>query len=843
MYTPISDLIAEKGTTELAHQYSIHTAEIDDIITHNIDKVLVGKVISCEKHPESKKLSIVRVDLGSHGDETILTGAENILNAKYVAVAVVGAVLGGDFEIGERKMAGMISRGMICSDDELGLASERAEGIMILEEMWDEDTLENMLGRSFFELELSFPGIQGEKWSYKIADTTFEIDNKFITNRPDLFSVVGNAREWGAVFDKDFTTPLPKEDDIVWLSESKTTTEISSDACLAYSLLEVGNLDTKASPFGIKIMMEKAGLSPKFDLVDITNLILTEYGQPMHVFDADKIAGKISVRMARAGEKILALNNTEYTLTEKDFVIADGNGPVAIAGVIGGMHSAVSETTTRVFFESATFDATSVRLTAQRHGIRTDASTRYEKSLDPTLAGKAFTRVMEYLEFLGKDAKILSQSGYLTEHYNKNTEIAVPYALIKQKAGIDIPFENIEKILTKLGFEIIDAKAEIAHMENLVDFAKYTFGIDDDITPKALIVGVPSWRATKDVTIAEDIAEEILRVYGYENIPSMPFSGESSIVEKNAEKSLRNTILEYFSSNNWNEIYNYSFTNTELQEKILQTNHENLIAIQNAYTEDYTHMRTSLAPRIFMSIATNLRHDEKLKFFEIGKVYAKNIENGVRISELLATQNSRPFPERIMIAGATTSESMSELRETLDSFFLKLFGKNPLVSQITENTRFFHPGATGQYSINGKVVATFGRIHPEVVENFEIPASTLYFEMDFDTIFAVMQAEDHIFSPLSAYQSTQWNFNFVLPKKTETSEVAKLIEETHPWISRTVVDSVYEDAEKVGIDKKSVNFSCTIQSMDGTISDEEAKTLHESVIAKLEKMGYKLRGF
>lgn len=194
---------------------------------------------------------------------------------------------------------------------------------------------------------------------------------------------------------------------------------IDSDKVLAYSLLEVGNVTANQSPLGVKIMMNRAGLTPKFDIVDITNLIMTEYGQPMHAFDADKVAGEITVRMARSGEKLLALNNTEYTLTNKDLVIADENGPIALAGVIGGLHSAVSETTTRVFFESATFDATTIRLTAQRHAIRTDASTRYEKSLDPTLAGKVFPRVLEYLDFLGKDGEILGQFGFLTEHFNK----------------------------------------------------------------------------------------------------------------------------------------------------------------------------------------------------------------------------------------------------------------------------------------------------------------------------------------------------------------------------------------------------------------------------------------
>ena len=200
LYTPLAGVLEKYSIKDLAHEYSTHTAEIDGIENHSIDKVVVGKVISCEKHPDSKKLSIVKVDLGEYSEETILTGAENIVDAHYVAVAMVGAVLPGDFSIGERMMAGMMSRGMICGADEIGMSTEKSTGIMILEDTWDEKVLEKSLGNSFFDLTLPFPGRNGEVYHYPLRDTTFEIDNKFITNRPDLFSIVGNAREFGAVF-------------------------------------------------------------------------------------------------------------------------------------------------------------------------------------------------------------------------------------------------------------------------------------------------------------------------------------------------------------------------------------------------------------------------------------------------------------------------------------------------------------------------------------------------------------------------------------------------------------------------------------------------------------------
>ena len=205
LYSPLESLLAKYTIRELAHEYSIHTAEIDGIEEHFLDKVVIGKVLSCEKHTESKKLSIVRVSLGEYGEETILTGAANISEAKYVPVAIVGAVLPGNFTIGERMMAGMMSRGMICGADEIGMSTEASTGIMILEDDWKEEILETMIGKSFFDLTLPFPGRNGEIYRYPLRDVTFEIDNKFITNRPDLFSIVGNAREFHAVFEVPFT--------------------------------------------------------------------------------------------------------------------------------------------------------------------------------------------------------------------------------------------------------------------------------------------------------------------------------------------------------------------------------------------------------------------------------------------------------------------------------------------------------------------------------------------------------------------------------------------------------------------------------------------------------------
>ena len=452
-YTNISPLLSEQGAKPLAHLYSIHTAEIDGIEKIGLeDKVVIAKVISTRPHPDSDHLNLVELDCGLLGALGIVCGAENVRTAKYVAVALVGAKLGAeqDFEIKSSKIRGEVSEGMICSEDELGLQEERAHGIMQLERHFSEELLESKLGTPFYALEVAIPGNGTANYSFPLKDTVFEIDNKFITNRPDLFSAEGNAREFGAIFSLPFT---PYNGKLPTIS-GKLSVQIESPNVLSYELISVENIQAGISPLGIDQMLRKSGIAPKYDLVDIANFIMTELGQPMHAFDADKVVGDVTVRQARDGEIIIALDSKEYTLTSKDVVIADGEKVLAIAGVIGGMSSAVSETTKNVYFEAACFDPVSIRLTSQRLAIRTDSSMRFEKSLDPTLARRALPRVFDLLKFLGKNGTCTGAFSYLDTTKVRDISITTDLAFVEKKLGLKISKERAEDILTRLGFEV-----------------------------------------------------------------------------------------------------------------------------------------------------------------------------------------------------------------------------------------------------------------------------------------------------------------------------------------------------------------------------------------------------
>ena len=664
-YTNISPILLQKGAKELGHLYSIHTAEIDGIEEiGSEDKVVVAKVLSTRPHPDSDHLNLVELDCGSVGTRNIVCGAENVRTAKYVAVALVGAKLGAerDFEIKLSTIRGEASEGMICSEDELGLQEERALGIMILEKHFSEELLESKLGTPFYDLEVTIPGNGIDTYSFPIKDTIFEIDNKFITNRPDLFSVEGNAREFGAIFSLPFNDYIGSS----ILHKNIVPVYIESKNVLAYSLLSFRDVIVKKSPLGIDIMLRKAGISPKNDLVDITNFIMTEIGQPMHVFDADMITGSLFVREARAGEKLLALDGKEYTLTEKDIVIADEEKVLAIAGIIGGMNSAVTENTKNVLFESATFDAVTVRLTSQRLGIRTDSSMRYEKSLDPRLMLSGTARTIDLLGFLGKNTKFDASFEYLDTHRVRHITLEIETDFITRKLGVEIPEERMLDILARLGFE--------------------TTLKNGKITTK-----VPSWRATKDISIKEDIVEEIGRINGYEQVPDTPITGPFSIAEKNQSIELRDCINAYFSSQGVFETYNYSFSNQQKDALVGYADDSNAVHIQNAFNVEYTMMRRSLVPNLLEITAENLKQQKKFSFFEIGKIFEKLGEN--------------EFSEKKALVGALVGGDMKTLRTILDGFLRtvlpgKIFAieqgiPHPSPLLLKEKGAIYHPNKSG----------------------------------------------------------------------------------------------------------------------------------------------------
>lgn len=803
LYADISSIIKEKWTVDLAHIYSTHTAEIDWIEEFlKSDKVVVGKVIEAKKHPDSDHLNIVQVDLWTLWKTQIVCGATNVIDATYVPVAIVGTILWEDFEIKSTKLRWELSNGMICSEDELGFQEERAPGIMRLENYFDVQILAKQLWKPFNELEIDILWIDWNKKWIKLKDIVFEIDNKFITNRPDLFSVEWNAREFGAIFNLPFQ-PYSKK---YSFSTKTLNTKVLTDKVLAYHLIKVENISTSSSPFWISQMLYRSGINPKFDLVDMTNYVMTELGQPMHVFDADKIKWWITVRMAKTGESILALNWETYKLTDKDIVIADDKKVLAIGWIIGWQESAISENTKNIYIESATFDATNIRLTAQRLWVRTDASTRYEKSQDPLLTYRALSRSLDFLAFIGKSGTIVWDSEYIDKSQINNVTIECSKDFISKKVWVEILIENIGRILKQLGFEFKESN--------------WNFTIK-----------VPSWRATKDVSIKEDIAEEIGRINSYSKVPEIPLNWEFTVTAKNYNIKFKQTIQWYFTGKKWLEAYNYSFGNEALDEKIGLISTDNAIKVINAYSADFTLMRRNLLPYLMVNVADNIKISPDFAFFEIAKISSKTWDQFIETPKIAWISHKISF--------TNFKSDLFWLLQTLvpvESFEIKQW--------ITDkNLWYFHPNKSGEIiTKSGQSIWCFGYINPVVTSNFELDDSEiLYFELNYWILYDLFINSNIEFRELAKFPGIARELNFVMNNKTVIGSVIDDIKKCSLLIRDISVIDIYRNKEKLWENMQSITFSIFIQDLEKTITDEEALKIQNSIIASLAKKWIEIR--
>lgn len=799
-FTDISGVLDELWVKNLAHKYSIYTAEIDGIEYFGQEKkVVIWKVLDVKSHPDSDHLNIVQVDLWKMGKTQIVCGASNVKEAKYVPVATIWAKLGEWFEIKATKLRWEESNGMICSEDELGFQEDRAPGIMILENIFSEKELDNNLWKPFFDLEIEVPGFDGVNFRMKLADIVFEIDNKFITNRPDLFSVIGNSREFGAIFSLSFRDYIKKFES----AQNKLKVNIESDKVLAYNLVKIDNVNTAISPFAIRYLLYKSGINAKFDMVDMSNYIMTELGQPMHSFDADKISWNISVRMAKNGEKLNALNWETYELKNTDLVIADDIKILALAWIMWWAESAVSENTKNIYLESACFDPTSVRLSSQRLGLRSDSSTRYEKSFDPLMSEIALCRAVDFLDYLGKGYKIMDYSSYLDKNKIKDISVCIDKIYIENKLWVWIERKEIERILKSLWFE---------------------FSLKWDL----YTIKVPSWRATKDISIKEDIVEEIGRINWYEKIEDTPIKWDFTIWTKNKTIELKDKIINYFGSNSFFEVYNYSFSNEVLDEKIWISNHSNSISIINAYSNEFTILRRNILANLLQNVSDNVKISSQFAFFELGKTHQKVWDK---------------FEEKLNLGAISFWNDFDFVKSAISGFLDYILpGVKYRVSQST-NLSYLHPNKSGHFELESwEKLVNFGYVNPIVASNFELDDSNLiYFEVDFNVLFDKYLASSLEFNEISKFPGIDRELNFVIPEKTPVWDIIEAINKTDELIRNAKVIDIYRNKEKVWENKKSITFSVFIQDFEKTMTDDVALIIQNKIIANLDKIWIELR--
>ncbi len=626
----------------------------------------------------------------------------------------------------------------------------------------------------------------------------FVLDVDVLPNRPDCFSHLGIAREIGAItnYELRIMNYEPNEDKDLKVKNFLEIKVENQEYCPRYTARVITDVKVGESPKWIKERLKSCGLRPINNIVDITNYVMLETGQPLHAFDFEKLAGKkIFVRLAKKGEKILTLDDLEYTLNEKVLVIADEKKPIAIAGIKGGKETGIDENTKIVVLESANFNPRLIRQGAQFLKLKTDASLRFEHGLDPNLTEFAINRAAFLIQDIcqGKVAKGLIDF-YPQKILPKKIEIETDY--IKSLLGIKIPKREIRKILKRLGFKIVSETVKKIKVEN------------------------PAFRL--DISIPEDLIEEIGRIYGYQKIPSQ-FPIASLIAPKrNLEIFWEEMIKDILKEMGFIEVYNYSFI-SENEAEILGFKKEKLIEIENPTSLEFKYLRPSLIPKLLKNALKNQKNFQEIKIFEIGKIFK--------------IENSKPL-EKKMLSGLVTGESFFYLKGVLDALFQKLgiseffydeYQATPEESKIS----IWHPKKIAEIKIEGEEIGFLGQISKRILKKIGLEKSLAIFDIDFSKLQNYC-TEETFYQPLSKYPAAIRDISVLVPRDVKVEEVLNKIENVSPLIKDVDLFDIYE-GEEIAEGKKNLAFHIIYQAKDRQISSKEIEEIQNKIIQILEK--------
>lgn len=776
---------------EIADKLTQHTVEVEGFFEEGdkFNNVIVGKVLSIEKHPNADKLNVAQIDVKKEKLQ-IVCGASNLEVSQLVPVALIGAVLPGDFIIKEAEIRGTKSFGMICAEDELGLGFAH-EGIMVLDK-------KAKIGEKFSDyLELN--------------DIVFEIDNKSLSNRPDLLNHYGIARELSAIFNwelnsiTDFIEKVPENNDLDNLNIKNNTKE----NCLRYNAVKIENIEVKDSPKWLKDRLLAIYQKPINNIVDLTNYVLFEIGQPLHAFDAD-ILNKIIIRQAEKNEKIITLDEKERILDESDIVISDNEKALAVAGVIGGLNSGVNNNTKSIILESANFRDYSIRKTAQKLSLRTEASLRYEKSLDPELTMVALRRFIYLIKKLIPESIISSNVINIYNDKKEINEISLSYDWLNRKIGEEISKKNIFNYLDKLGFEIKN--------EN----------------DKQFTVIVPSWRSNKDVKIKEDVLEEILRLYGYDKIESKLPLEELSLPIVNQERKMEKKIKAVLSlKHSLFEVYNYSFVGED-QLKKMNIDFLNHLKLANPLSGVHSILRQSLVPNLILNIKNNQAKKESLGLFEIGNVFYEvpgNIDQGGD------EKSNLPFQENklgIVIAGEDENSLFLEIKGIVNSLISNIGNFNSEINFLPLDNKSWTGNLAVSIYINDDKIGYISNLSESIVENFNLKKKCLIAEINISALFNMYSNSNKYFKESSKYPSVERDVSFVVKKEVLYNNIKKEIDNFSELISEVKLFDVYEGS-KVNNDEKSLAFHLSFVSNERTLLAKEVDKIMKDLLVMLKE--------
>ena len=762
-----------------------------EVLGEEISNVIVAKVEKMERHPDSDHLFICQVNIGNGVVTQIVTGAQNVNEGDIVPAAIPVAHLPGGITIKPGKLRGVESNGMLCSMGELGLTENDmpgkvCDGILILD-----PEFEDKLGMDIKEALL-------------MNDTVVEFE--ITSNRPDCLSVIGLARESAISFDKPFSVPAPvvKEtgdgDDI----KNYLSVEINdSDLCFRYAAKVVKNVKIAPSPLWMRMRLRAAGVRPINNIVDITNYVMLEYGQPMHAFDYSCLDGsKINVRRAKDGELFRSLDDKDHTLDSTMLVIADEKKACALAGVMGGANSEIKDDTTTVVFESASFLGTSVRVTAKKNGMRTESSSRFEKGLDPENAMAGLLRACELIQLLGAGDVV---DGTIDVYPVKTTAPTLPLEVekINRFLGVELSKEYMVDILTRL-----ECKVE-----------------GDTVTP-------PTFR--QDLTCMNDIAEEVIRIYGYNNIKSTCINAETTQGGRTPKQQHEVNTEALMYGMGFDQIQTFSFISPRYYDKIRMAEDDTRrksVVITNPLGEDTSIMRTTALPSLLEVLARNNNlSNNDVRVFEMASIYIPSED----ISEL-------PEERKILTLGMYGNEDFYALKGAVVNV-LEAAGIEKAKFVSCSDNNAYHPGRCAKvYTRCGVELGIIGQLHPLTAKNYDLDVEAYVAELDFDRIWECADLTVD-YKPMSKFPSVTRDFSFVCDEALEVGTIEEVMTRAAGKLCVGVsLFDIYRGAQ-IGEGKKSVSFRITLHANDRTLTVEEADKVSSKVLNDLKfKLGIGIR--
>lgn len=778
----------------------VESIEPFDSIKGGLNGLVVGEVITKEKHPDADKLSITTVNVGAENLLSIVCGAPNVAAGQKVIVALIGAMLypteGEPFEIKKSKIRGQLSEGMICAEDEIGLGQSH-DGIMIL----PSETPVGMAAADYFKVE---------------RDVVFEIG--LTPNRVDAASHLGVARDLAAVI-----AIKNKQEVTIELPANKTFTpqQIAFDiqvevqdqiSCPRYSGVCIDNVTIKASPEWLKNRLLAIGVKPINNIVDITNYVLHETGQPLHAFDASQIIGnKVVVKKPLGSEKFVTLDGVERTISSNDLMICNSQKGMCIAGVYGGLNSGVSANTTQIFLESAYFDAATVRKTAKAHNLKTDASFRFERGTDPEATLYALNRAAQLIHDIANG--IVSDK--VVDLYPKKIEpITLEFSLKRcaQLIGKVIPENEINLILKQLGIEVLNQK-------------------EDQLTLQIPLNKV-------DVTREADVIEEILRIYGYNNI-ELPEQMRISLIAKpnpDVEK-IHTKIRKTLSGIGFQEILNNSLTNSKYALKFLQSPEESVVKLLNPLSSELDSLRQTMLFGSLETISFNSnRKNSDLKLFETGKVYAKNGDKFVETNSLSLILCGNQYRESWNTN--KNKEDFFRISGVLESLFTKL-GISPASSNLADNL-LVNGGL--KYTLNTKEIAWVGSVNTSILKAFDINSEVFYAQIVLDDIYKPVANHKIEFVEVPKFPEVRRDLALLIDEKITFHQILQIAKKTEKQLLKDVhLFDVYQ-GKNLEAGKKSYAVSFMLQDTQATLNDKQIdKVMSKLIKAYEEELGATLR--